>query len=99
MDGPGRADRDRSDLTNRVVPEVDRRSAVGWQLRVEVRELHPTARRRRPDPALHLLARLGEELVHRPDPAGRREWRATRGCLLASTLRQDAAKLTSPGTF
>ena len=47
------------------------------QLRVEVRQLHPAAGRRRADPAVHLLARVGEELVHRADQAGRRDRRAS----------------------
>jgi hypothetical protein len=46
--------------------------APGPQLRVEVRELHPAAGGCHAHPALHLLARLGEEVVHRADPPGRR---------------------------
>ena len=40
---------------------------VPWddELRVEVRQLHPAAGRRRADPAVDLLARVGEEVVHR----------------------------------
>ncbi len=56
----------------------------GGELRVEVRELHPAARRWRVDPALHLLARVGEEVVHRPDPAGRRARRAVGGRFLTA---------------
>ena len=76
VDGPGRADRDRSHLAHRAVPDVDRRRAVRRELRVEVRELHPAARRWRVDPAVHLLARVGEELVHRAHQAGRRNGRS-----------------------
>ena len=41
------------------------------ELRVEVRQLHAAAGGRRAGAALHLLARLGEELVQRADQAGR----------------------------
>ena len=59
-------------------------AGVPWDpaLRVESGQLHPDPGRRRADPAVHLLARVGEELVHRPDQAGRRNrrssWRASR---------------------
>ena len=49
---------------------------------MEVRQLHPAAGRRRADPAVHLLARVGEEVVHRPDQAGRPDRRRVGGCLL-----------------
>ena len=58
------------------VPDVARRHAVGCQLRVEVRQLHPAAGGRGAAPAVDLLARVGEELVHRADQAGRRNRRA-----------------------
>ena len=78
VDGARRDNRDHHHLDHRDVPDLAGRYAVGSELRVEVRQLHPVARRWRVDPALHLLARVGEELVHRTDQAGRRNRRAGR---------------------
>ena len=72
VDGPGRGDRDHRHVDHRAVPVQQRRHAVGSDVRMESGELHPDPGRRRADPALHLLARVGEELVHRSDQAGRR---------------------------
>ena len=92
VDGPRRGDRDHRDLDHRAVPDVIARRAVGpGSFEWKFVNYTPTAGRRRADPAVHLLARIGEELVHRPDQAGRRERRATRGCLLANTVRPNAA--------
>jgi amino acid transporter len=60
-------------LDRRHVPDVvGRRSVEHRCLRVEIRQLHPAPGRRCADPAVDLLARVGEELVHWADQAGRR---------------------------
>ena len=83
VDGAARAGRDRHHLDHRDVPDLDRWRALGCQLRVEVRQLHAPAGGRCADPAVDLLARLGEELVHRPHQAGRHHRRRAGGGFLA----------------
>ena len=53
-----------------------------------VRELRPHRHRRHVARAVDRVARVGEELVHRPDQAGRRDRRAVGGCLLATRTRR-----------
>ena len=62
-----------------IFPYINARYSLGPDFAWKVRQLHPVARRRRADPALHLLARVGEELVHRTDQAGRRNRRQLEG--------------------
>ena len=77
---------------DRDVPDLVGRCAVGVELRMEVRQLHPAAGRRRADPALHLLARVGEEVVHRADQAGRRHRRGAQRRLLTSPNQHEKAR-------
>ena len=58
-------------LVRRALPDLAGRGAVEPRVRVEVRELHAVAGRRGVDPAVDLLAPLGEEVVHRADQPGR----------------------------
>jgi hypothetical protein len=51
---------------------------LGERLRVEVRQLHDSRRARRTDHPLDLLARVGEELVHRTEAHDRSAARASR---------------------
>ena len=87
VDGTGRDHRDHHHLDRRHVPDVvGRRSVEHRCLRVEIRQLHPAPGRRCADPAVDLLARVGEELVHWADQAGRRNRRAVGGRVVASRL-------------
>ena len=81
-----RSSRSSSPRSSRMFPTSS--GGMPWdpELRVEVRQLHPAAGRRRADPAVDLLARVGEELVHRADQAGRRNRRAVGGRFVASRL-------------
>ena len=96
VDGSRRGGRDHRDLDHRAVPVQQRRHAMGPGVRMESGELHPDSGRHRADPALHLLARVGEELVHRSDPAGRRDRRAVGGRLLATSGRRRSHRGTFP---
>ncbi len=66
-------------ITSAVAMFPTSSGGVPWgdELRVEVRQLHPAAGGWRVAAAVDLLARVGEEVVHRADQAGRRNGRTT----------------------
>lgn len=70
LDGTPGAGRNPHHVDRGDVPHLAGRRAMGSQLRVEVRQLHATGGVRRAVPAVAVLARFGEEVVHRSGSSG-----------------------------